>query len=111
MLGIGVGIDFALIFVKRFREELEKSGDDIVRVITKTMHTAGPLYFILSLTIMGSMAAILFVDISAVKIDCFRSYCCRVLPNVNEFELITCAIIYFRKESKCTESSVYANHI
>ncbi|WP_054707358.1 MMPL family transporter [Bacillus sp. JCM 19041] len=67
MLGIGVGIDFALIFVKRFREELEKSGDDTALAVSETMGTAGHAILFSGITIIVAMSAVLFVDIAAVR--------------------------------------------
>lgn len=67
MLGIGVGIDFALIYVMRFKQELEKSGGNIANALSITMKTAGHSIIFSGLTIIGSMAAILFVDIAAVR--------------------------------------------
>lgn len=67
MLGIGVGIDFALIFVKRFREQLEQSSNQLGEAIVQTMGTAGHAILFSALTIIGAMSAILFVDIAAVR--------------------------------------------
>ncbi|MEC0089513.1 MMPL family transporter [Paenibacillus macquariensis] len=67
MIGIGVGIDFALIFVSRFREELLTSPLNIKKVISTTMYTAGHAILFSSLTIMGAMSALLFVQIAAVR--------------------------------------------
>ncbi|GAF65178.1 hypothetical protein BTS2_2076 [Bacillus sp. TS-2] len=66
MLGIGVGIDFALIFIKRFREQLDTVRDHYQAVI-ETMATAGHAILFSALTIIGSMSAILIVDIAAVR--------------------------------------------
>lgn len=67
MLGIGVGIDFSLIFVMRFKEELKEARGDISHSIEVTMQTAGHAILFSSLTILGAMVAILSVDISAVR--------------------------------------------
>ncbi|MED4128752.1 MULTISPECIES: MMPL family transporter [Shouchella] len=67
MLGIGVGIDFALIFVKRYREQLEKTSGNHLDAVAETMGTAGHAILFSALTIIGSMSAILFVDIAAVR--------------------------------------------
>lgn len=44
MLGIGVGIDFALIFIKRFREQLEQSSNQVAEAVTQTMVQQGTPY-------------------------------------------------------------------
>lgn len=66
MIGIGIGIDFSLIYVMRFKEELKKGVDAGAAMIT-TMHTAGHAIIFSSITVMCSMCAILFVDIAAVR--------------------------------------------
>ncbi|KYG26087.1 MMPL family transporter [Alkalihalobacillus trypoxylicola] len=66
MLGIGVGIDFALIFIKRFREQLDTVSNHYHAVV-ETMATAGHAILFSALTIIGSMSAILIVDIAAVR--------------------------------------------
>ena len=40
MLGLGVGVDYALLAVSRFREEL-RAGDDVGRAVERTVATAG----------------------------------------------------------------------
>lgn len=67
MLGIGIGIDFSLIYVMRFKEELRKGGADIATALVTTMRTAGHAIVFSSMTVMCSMCAILFVDIAAVR--------------------------------------------
>lgn len=67
MLGIGLGIDFALIFVSRFREELARDSRDIARAVGRTVGTAGHAILFSGLTIMGAMSALLTVEIAAVR--------------------------------------------
>lgn len=67
MLGIGLGIDFALIFVSWFREELQKDAQHIVSAVLQTMRTAGHAIFYSSLTTMGAMSALLIVEIAAIR--------------------------------------------
>ncbi len=67
MLGIGVGIDFALIFVKRFKDELENADNHVIGALTNTFQHAGHAILFSSVTIIGSMAAILLTDIAAVR--------------------------------------------
>ncbi len=67
MLGIGVGIDFALIFVKRYREQLDQTRGKPLEAVAETMGTAGHAILFSALTIIGAMSAILFVDIAAVR--------------------------------------------
>jgi len=67
MLGIGLGIDFALLFVSRFREELARNAHDIAGAVGRTLATAGHAVLFSGLTIMGAMAALFAVDIASVR--------------------------------------------
>ncbi|MDX8045587.1 MMPL family transporter [Gracilibacillus sp. S3-1-1] len=67
MLGIGVGIDFSLIFIQRFKEELNRQNGELLNALTSTLKHAGHAILFSSITIIGSMAAILFTDIAAVR--------------------------------------------
>ncbi|MFC4401764.1 MMPL family transporter [Gracilibacillus xinjiangensis] len=69
MLGIGVGIDFSLIFVKRFKEEIDKKkgAEGVIEALAITLQHAGHAILFSSITIVGSMSAILFTDIAAVR--------------------------------------------
>lgn len=67
MLGIGLGIDFALIFVSRFREELARHAGDVTTAVRKTVSTAGHAILFSGMTIMGAMSALLAVQIAAVR--------------------------------------------
>ncbi|KMK76808.1 MMPL family transporter [Alkalihalobacillus pseudalcaliphilus] len=67
MLGIGVGIDFSLIFVKRYREQLRGINTNPLEAVVETMGKAGHAILFSALTIIGSMSAILFIDIAAVR--------------------------------------------
>ena len=67
MLGIGLGIDFALIFVSRFREELARDARDIAGAVGRTTASAGHAILFSCLTIAGAMSALLTVDIAAIR--------------------------------------------
>ena len=61
MIGLGVGIDYALFIVNRFREELVR-GVDPRRAVTTTIATAGRTVFFSALTVLLSLAGLLLVD-------------------------------------------------
>jgi putative drug exporter of the RND superfamily len=61
MIGLGVGIDYALFIVNRFREELVRGADPRVAVTTTTA-TAGRTIFFSGLTVLLSLAGLLLVD-------------------------------------------------
>jgi uncharacterized membrane protein YdfJ with MMPL/SSD domain len=57
-LGLGLSIDYSLILVSRFREELGK-GADIPAAIATTMATAGRTVIFSSLTVAAAMASLI----------------------------------------------------
>jgi RND superfamily putative drug exporter len=61
MIGLGVGIDYALFIVNRFREELVRGADPRLAVTT-TIPTAGRTVFFSALTVLLSLAGLLLVD-------------------------------------------------
>jgi putative drug exporter of the RND superfamily len=61
MIGLGVGIDYALFMVNRFREELVR-GADPRQAVTTTTATAGRTVFFSGLTVLLSLAGLLLVD-------------------------------------------------
>ncbi len=58
MLGIGVGIDYSLFIVSRFREEL-RSGRDPEEAVVRTVETAGRTVLFSGLTVAISLFALL----------------------------------------------------
>jgi RND superfamily putative drug exporter len=57
-LGLGLGIDYALLVVNRFREQLA-AGDDVDAAVRRTVTTAGRTVFVSGLTVaitLGSLA-------------------------------------------------------
>ena len=61
MIGLGVGIDYALFIVNRYREELVR-GADPRRAVATTIATAGRTVFISGLTVLLSLAGLLLVN-------------------------------------------------
>lgn len=57
MLGLGLGIDFSLLFVSRFREELV--GHDVPAAVTRTLSTAGRSILYSGLTLAAGMGVAL----------------------------------------------------
>ena len=58
-LGMGLGIDYSLLMVNRFREEL-KSGKSVEESVTQTVKTAGRTVFFSGITVMISLASLMF---------------------------------------------------
>ena len=61
MIGLGVGIDYALFIVNRFREELVRGADPRLAVMTTTA-TAGRTVLFSGLTVLLSLAGLLLVE-------------------------------------------------
>jgi RND superfamily putative drug exporter len=61
MLGLGVGIDYSLVIVTRFREELARTGNPAMAVAS-TIATAGKTVFFSGVTVILSLAGLLVVN-------------------------------------------------
>jgi RND superfamily putative drug exporter len=61
MIGVGVGIDYALFVVTRFREELARTTDPAAAVAA-AVATAGRTVFVSGATVLLSLAGLLVVD-------------------------------------------------
>ena len=65
-LGLGLGIDYALLMVNRFREELHH-GKDVAESVVITVATAGKTVFYSGLTVFVTMASLLFFPLNFLK--------------------------------------------
>jgi len=65
-IGLGISIDFSLIMVTRFREEL-KRGKDVENSVATTVATAGRAIFYSSVTSMIGFAAIITVNLPVLR--------------------------------------------
>ncbi|MEA2844020.1 MAG: putative drug exporter of the superfamily [Actinomycetota bacterium] len=66
MIGLGVGIDYALFIVTRFREQLHK-GDDIKPAITAALDTAGRAVAFAGTTVVISLLGMLLMQIGFIS--------------------------------------------
>jgi putative drug exporter of the RND superfamily len=57
-LGLGLGIDYALFMVSRFREELAR-GEEVPRAVARTVATAGRTVIFSAAAVMAALAALL----------------------------------------------------
>ena len=62
MLGLAVGIDYALFLVSRFREELKVQGS-IADAVAMTCQTAGKSIFFSGIAVLIGLLGMLFVDL------------------------------------------------
>lgn len=69
MLGLAVGIDYALFIVSRFREELAKQFS-VEQAVAMTAQTAGQSILFSGVAVLIGLIAMLFIDLSL-----FRSLC------------------------------------
>ncbi len=71
MLGLGVGIDYSLFMISRFREELGKLGksdkDGLSTAVRNVVTTAGKAVFFSGGTVFVSMLAVLFINVPTVR--------------------------------------------
>jgi len=65
-MGLGLGIDYALLMVNRFREELHH-GKDIENAIIATLKTAGKTVFYSGLTVFVTLLSLTFFPLSFLK--------------------------------------------
>ncbi len=65
-LGLGLSIDYALLTVQRFREEMAHSAST-ADAVTRTLDTAGRAVWISGLTVMVSMAVLFVVPLPLVR--------------------------------------------
>ena len=65
-LGLGLGVDYALLMVNRFREELQ-SGKDKDAAVVATMRTAGKTVFYSGLTVVLTLISLSFFPLNFLK--------------------------------------------
>ena len=65
-LGLGLSIDYALLLVQRFREELERGGDR-VDAVAATLDTAGRAVWVSGLAVATSLLALLLVPLPVLR--------------------------------------------
>jgi RND superfamily putative drug exporter len=71
MLGLGVGIDYSLFMVSRFKAELGKQGNSKQDAIVKTLETAGHTVFFSAITVIAALSALFIVPMAAIKAIAF----------------------------------------
>ncbi len=65
-LGLGLGIDYSLLIVNRFREEFHQ-GKSIHDAVIRTVATAGRTVFFSGLTVLVTLASLLFFPLNFLK--------------------------------------------
>ncbi|WEK54784.1 MAG: MMPL family transporter [Candidatus Cohnella colombiensis] len=67
MLGLGVGIDYSLFIVSRFKQELAKNGNQVREALAVTLRTAGHTVLFSAITVVAALSALFIVPIAAIK--------------------------------------------
>lgn len=65
-LGLGLGIDYSLLIVNRFREELH-SGKSVEESVVRTVATAGKTVFFSGLTVLVTISSLMFFPLMFLK--------------------------------------------
>lgn len=65
-LGLGLGIDYALLIVNRFREELH-SGKDVEDAVTATITSAGKTVFYSGMTVLVTLSSLMLFPLAFLK--------------------------------------------
>jgi RND superfamily putative drug exporter len=65
-LGLGLGIDYALLMVNRFREELH-SGKSVEDSVVATVNSAGKTVFYSGLTVLVTLSSLIFFPLNFLK--------------------------------------------
>lgn len=67
MLGMGVGIDYSLITIHRFKQELVRNNGNLKVSVQKTIKTAGHTVLFSGITVISAMAALFIIDLGAIR--------------------------------------------
>ena len=65
LLGLGLGVDYSLLLVSRFREELTRS--DVADAVRRTVATAGRAVFFSGVTVMLGLAGLMLFDFAILR--------------------------------------------
>lgn len=66
-LGLGIGIDYSLFLLSRFREELEVSEGDVEASVVRTMQTVGRTVFFSGLTVTIGLSSLLLTRVTFME--------------------------------------------
>ena len=66
MLGLGVGVDYALFVISRFREELAR-GRDVTGAVTVALRTSGHTILYSGITVVLTMSALFTINLNVIE--------------------------------------------
>lgn len=96
MLGMGVGIDYSLFMVNRFRLELD-SGQDVNRAMAVAMRTSGHTVLFSGITVLAAMTALFVVELPAVKAIAFGAVTVVVFAVLATLTLLPAVLVMLGK--------------
>jgi RND superfamily putative drug exporter len=67
VLGIGVAVDYSLFIVSRFREELNRSDNDVETALVATMTTTGRAVFFSGITVALGLGALILTGVTFMQ--------------------------------------------
>ncbi|NJP66793.1 MMPL family transporter [Streptomyces spiramenti] len=71
MLGLGVGVDYSLFMIMRFKDELRAEGspsrEGTERALARTLRTSGETVLASGLTIVAAMSTLFLVDLGVIR--------------------------------------------
>jgi putative drug exporter of the RND superfamily len=67
VLGLGIGIDYSLFIVYRFREELQRSGGNVEASVVRTMETTGRAVLFSGLTVAIGISSLILTGVSFMQ--------------------------------------------
>lgn len=67
LVGLGLAVDYSLLIISRFREEMHIHGNDTAKALEITMHTAGRTVFFSGLTVIISLLGLLVFPLDFLR--------------------------------------------
>jgi putative drug exporter of the RND superfamily len=67
MIGLGVGVDYALFIVTRFRENYRRNGGDVARAVEAAMNTSGRAVVFAGLTVVIALLGMFALGVSVLN--------------------------------------------
>lgn len=122
VLGLGLSIDYALLLVTRFREEMKDESRDVLEALKRTLNTAGrsvlfsglavaiglnslafiPLVAFRSLAVAGSVTALMAITGALIVLPAVLAI---TGPNINRFNVL--AMLHRRRSAGATGSPFF----
>jgi len=96
MLGMGVGIDYSLFMVNRFRLELD-AGRDVNRAMAIAMRTSGHTVLFSGITVLAAMTALFVVELPAVKAIAFGAVTVVIFAVLATLSLLPAVLVMLEK--------------